>query len=104
MATAAEPIASAEERAWELFFEALDPDSPAAVRLPSGAAFVAADAPDRDDVIRRYKAEGRPVVVVDGEGREKIIRPSRLDHKSMLLLLALGTAAWIAFRRSSGPA
>jgi hypothetical protein len=56
---------TAEDRAWDLFAEALDAGSGAAARVPNGAVILAVDAPGREVLIRRYHYEGRVVVLVD---------------------------------------
>jgi hypothetical protein len=67
-----------EDRAWDLFAEALDAGSAAAARVPNGAAILAADSPDREVQIRRYHHEGRAVVLVDEDGREhQVLAPRR---------------------------
>jgi hypothetical protein len=60
-----------DDQAWHLFAEALDAGSAVAARVPNGAAILAADAPDRELLIRRYHDEGRVVVLVDQDGRER---------------------------------
>ncbi len=97
MATAEQPVRTADDRAWDLFFEALDTDSPSAARIPPGAAIVAADAPDRDELVRRYHADRRTVVVVDEDGREETLRPNQPERTLLLAgLLLLG--AWALVR------
>jgi hypothetical protein len=66
---------TADACAWDRFFEALDAERAAAARVPTGAAIVAADAPNRDELVRRYQGEGRTVVVVDEDGREQLLAP-----------------------------
>ena len=93
MAPAENPYpATADDRAWELFFDALDADSDAAREIPPGAAIVAADAPDRLELVRRYHAERRAVVVVGESGRE-ILRPPLLD-RNLMIAGALALTAW----------
>jgi hypothetical protein len=104
MATAEKTLRSAEARTWDLFHEALDPDSPAAARLPSGAAFVARDAPDREELVRRYRAEGRAVVLVSEDGSEEIIRGRGIDPKLLVVGLAVVAAViWLARRPTPAP-
>jgi hypothetical protein len=87
MATTERPgVTPADDRAWEVFFEALDADSPIAEQIPPGAAIVAADAPDRDALVRRYHADHRSVVLVHADGRNETVRPSRIDLQRLLLI------------------
>jgi hypothetical protein len=98
MATAEQPtVATADDRAWDLFFEALDSDSNTASRVPPGAAVVAADAPDRDELVRRYHADRRTVVVVYEDGREDILRPRQLERTVLVAGLFL-FGVWLALR------
>ncbi len=76
MATAEQPVRTADDRAWDLFFEALDTDSPSAARIPPGAPIIAADAPNRDELVRSYHADRRTVVVVHEDGGEETLRPN----------------------------
>jgi hypothetical protein len=100
MATAERPeLKTADDRAWDLFFEALDGDSPTATRVPPGAAIVAADAPDRDELVRRYHADRRSVIVVHVDGREEVLRPHSFERAVMLVGLGL-IAAWLILRSS----
>jgi len=64
---------TADDKAWDLFAEALDGGSAAAAQVPTGAAILAADAQDREVLIRRYHDEGRGVVLVDQDGRAQHI-------------------------------
>ena len=97
MATAERPdVSTADDRAWDLFFEALDADTPAAARIPSGAAIVAADDPDRQTLIRRYHADRRTVVLVHADGREDVLRPRTGER--LLLLGGLALLAWFVLR------
>lgn len=97
MATAEHPhLATADDSAWELFFDALDADSDAAREIPPGAAIVAADAPDREELVRRYHAERRTVVVV-GDGGRQILRPPLLP-RNLVIAGALGLLAWAIWR------
>ncbi len=97
MATAENPYpATADDRAWELFFDGLDADSDAAREIPPGAAIVAADAPDREELVRRYHAERRAVVVV-GEGGREVLRPPLL-HRNLVMAGALALLAWAIWR------
>ena len=100
MATAERQLTTADDRAWDLFFEALDADGEIASRVPPGAAIVAADAPDRDELVRRYHADRRSVVVVHDDGRTETLRPRDWE---LLLLLGAGLAllGWLVLR--SGP-
>jgi hypothetical protein len=87
MATAESPnVTTADDRAWDLFFEALDADSDAAGRIPPGAAIVAADAPDRDELVRRYHADHRSVVLVYADGRTETLRPRPFDLEQLLII------------------
>jgi hypothetical protein len=98
MATAERQITTADDRAWELFFEALDGD--VASRVPPGAAIVAADAPDRDELVRRYHADRRSVVVVHHDGHTETLRPR--DWEQLLLLGAgLALLGWLVLRSGS---
>ena len=98
MATAERPkIATADDQAWDLFFEALDADSAAATRVPPGAAIVAADAPDREQLVHRYHDDRRTVVVVHEDGRDEILRPRQLERKLLLGGLVL-IGVWLASR------
>jgi hypothetical protein len=97
MATTEHPqLATADDLAWDLFLEALDPQSQAALRVPPGAAIVADDAPDRDELVRRYHSERRPVVVVRADGTSQVKRPSSFPRALLLFGAALGV--WIAWR------
>jgi hypothetical protein len=89
-------LATADDRAWELFFDALDADSDAAREIPPGAAIVAADSPDREELVRRYHAERRAVVLVGEDGRE-ILRPPLL-HRNLVMAGALALLAWAIWR------
>jgi len=99
MATAERPITTADDRAWDLFFEALEADSGAARRVPPGAAIVAADAPDRDELVRRYHADHRSVVIVREDGRTETLRPYQFERA--LLLGGLALLAWFLLRSGS---
>jgi hypothetical protein len=70
----------ADARAWDVFLEALDADSQAAASIPTGTAIVAADDPDRDELIRRYHNDDRAVAVVDADGGYEVL-PPRLRHR-----------------------
>ncbi len=102
MVTAERPdVTTADDRAWDLFFEALDADTPAAARISSGAAIVAADDLDRDTLIRRYHDDRRTVVLVHADGREDVLRPrtgDRLVGDRLLLLDGLALLAWLVLR------
>jgi hypothetical protein len=98
MATAERPtLTTADDRAWELFFDALDGGSATATRVPPGAAIVAADAPDRVELVRRYHADKRTVVVVHEDGREEILRPRSIERALMIGGLAL-FVVWLLAR------
>jgi hypothetical protein len=90
----------ADDLAWDLFFEALDPESDVAARIPPGAAIIAADSPDRDFLIGRYHADRRSVVLVHAEGRAEIRRPDRLDRMFGFGGALLG-ALWLVLRSVS---
>lgn len=62
-------VEGADGRAWAIFFEALDADSPIAAAIPSGAAIIGADAPDTFESVRRYHEEGRDA---SSDGRYEI--------------------------------
>jgi hypothetical protein len=99
MATADSPnVTTADDRAWDLFFEALDADSTAAARIPPGAAIVAADARDRDDLVRRYHADHRSVVLVHADGRTDTLRPRTFDLEQLLIIGGAVVLAWLVFR------
>jgi ABC-type phosphate/phosphonate transport system substrate-binding protein len=100
MATAERHLATADQKAWDLFFEALDADSDLAARIPPGAAVVAADEPDRGELVRRYHADRRSVVVVHEDGRIETLRP---QDWSRLLIVGAGLAllAWLLLRSGS---
>jgi hypothetical protein len=66
MATVERPISVAERRAWAVFSDAIDTAS-TDVGIPSGAAIVAADAPDLDTWKHRYESEGRTIVIVEAD-------------------------------------
>lgn len=101
MATVEHPTTtSADDRAWELFFEALDGDAAAATEIPPGAAIVAADEPDLDELVRRYRAERRSVVVVHADGRREVRRPRHLD-RLVIGGLIVAAVAWVATRGRS---
>jgi len=68
---------TADDRAWDLFAEALDAGSAVAARITNGAAMLAADSPDRDVLMRRHHGEGRVVVLVDEDGREHHVLPPK---------------------------
>jgi hypothetical protein len=68
---------TADDGAWDLFAEALDADTAVAARVPTGAAIFAADAQDREVLIRRYHDEGRAVALVDQDGRQHHMLPPR---------------------------
>jgi hypothetical protein len=92
---------TADDRAWELFFEALDAGSEAGHRIPPGAAIVAADAANRDDLLRRYHADRRSVVLVHQDGRTEIKRPALLDWelvRDRLVSLAVWLRRWADHR------
>jgi hypothetical protein len=89
-------VGTGEERAWALFFDALDASNDAARRLPPGAAIVAADAPDRGELVRRYHADRRAVVIVHADGREEIRKPPRPERIALLLAVVVG--AWLLLR------
>lgn len=100
MATAERQLTTADDRAWDLFFEALDVESETASRVPPGAAIIAADAPDRDELVRRYHADRRSVVIVHEDGRTETLRPH--DWEQLLLLGAgLALLAWLLLRSGS---
>lgn len=100
MATAERHLATADERAWDLFVEALDAESEVALRIPPGAAIVASDAPDRHEVIRRYQSERRPVVLVHEDGRTQILR--RHDWEGIVFVGAGALlVAWLLLRSGS---
>jgi hypothetical protein len=87
MATAERPdVTPADDRAWEVFFEALDADSDVAKQIPPGAAIVAADSPERDELVARYHADHRSVVLVHADGRNETLRPRRRDLQHVLLI------------------
>lgn len=90
-------VATADERAWELFFDALDADSESAARIPPGAAILAADAANREDLVHRYHADGRSVVLVHEDGRTEILRPSQLEKRLIVGGLIL-LVVWLALR------
>jgi hypothetical protein len=99
MATVPRPnVTPADDRAWDLFFEALDADSAAAARIPPGAAIVAADAPDRDELVRRYHADHRSVVRVHADGRTETLRPRPLDLEQLLIIGGAVVLAWLVLR------
>jgi hypothetical protein len=101
MATVPSPnVTTADDRAWDLFFEALDADSAAAARIPPGAAIVAADAPDRDELVRRYHADHRSVVLVHADGRTETLRPRPrpLDLEQLLIIGGAVVLAWLVLR------
>jgi hypothetical protein len=99
MATAESPnVTTADDRAWDLFFEALDADSDAAGRIPPGAAIVAADAPDRDELVRRYHADHRSVVLVYADGRTETLRPRPFDLEQLLIIGGAVVLAWLVLR------
>jgi len=89
MATAERPVATAEDRAWDLFFESLDSGSEAAERVPPGAAIIAADSPDREALVRRYHADRRSVVLVHPDGRSEVRRPHTRERTMLLVGLAV---------------
>ena len=97
MATTQESLTRADDCAWDLFFEALDAGSDAAAWVPPGAAIVAADAPDRAELVRRYHADRRSVVVVDEDGRTETLRPSH-QLQRLLVLGGLALLAWFVIR------
>jgi hypothetical protein len=98
MATAEHPhLTTADERAWDLFFAALDADNEAAHTVPPGAAIVAADASDRDELVRRYRADRRAVVLVHEDGRQEVISP-RLVDRTLIVTAVLALAAWAIWR------
>jgi len=97
MATAERPVRTADDRAWDLFFEALDPDSASAARISPGAAILAANAPDRDALVRRYHADRRTVVVVHEDGCAETLKPSQLERILLLGGLAV-LGAWALSR------
>ena len=88
MATSETRKLTADDRAWDLFFEALDADSRAAARIPPGAAIVAADAANRDDLLHRYHADRRSVVLVDANGGFEVRRPPIIEFDALRALLA----------------
>lgn len=99
MATAERPtLTTADDRAWDLFFEALDVGSASSADLPPGAAIVAADAPDLNALVRRYHADRRTVVVVYKDGHREIRRPRQVEKYLLGGLLLV--AAWLAVRHS----
>jgi hypothetical protein len=98
MATIEHPsTTSADDRAWELFFEALDGDTGASADTPPGAAIIAADEPDLDELVRRYHADRRSVVVVHADGRREVRRARQLDRLVIGGLL-VAAIAWVAAR------
>jgi hypothetical protein len=102
MATAESPkVTTADDRAWDLFFEALESDSAAAARIPPGAAIVAADAPDRDELVRRYHADHRSVVLVHADGRTETLRPRPFDFQQLLVVGGALLLAWLVLRSGS---
>jgi hypothetical protein len=96
MATAERPVITADDRAWDLFFEGLEAESDAAKRVPPGAAIVAADAPDRHELVRRYHADHRSVVIVHEDGRTETLRPHHFERA--LLIGGLALLAWLVLR------
>jgi hypothetical protein len=99
MATAESPnVTTADDRAWDLFFEGLDADSAAAARIPPGAAIVAADAGDRDELVRRYHADHRSVVLVHSDGRTETLRPRPFDLEQLLIIGGAVVLAWLVLR------
>jgi hypothetical protein len=92
---------TADERAWDLFLQALEPDSPAAATVPPGAAVLAADAPDREELIRRYHADGRSVVLVDADGQTKTLKPRRIDLGWIAAVGVAVAAVWQWVRSSA---
>jgi hypothetical protein len=99
MATAESPnVTTADDRAWDLFFEALDAGSAAAARIPPGAAIVAADARDRDELVRRYHADHRSVVLVYADGRTETLRPRQFDFEQLLIIGGAVVLAWLVLR------
>jgi hypothetical protein len=102
MATAESPkVTTADDRAWDLFFEALESDSASAARIPPGAAIVAADAPDRDELVRRYHADHRSVVLVHADGRTETLRPRPFDLEQLLIIGGALLVAWLVIRSGS---
>jgi len=89
---------AAEERAWEVFLGAVDPAVDSAPMVPPGAAIVAADAHNVEQLKRRYKAEGRPVALVGENGALTVIKAR--GHFDLRWLFAAGilAAAWSALR------
>jgi hypothetical protein len=100
MATAERHLATADDRAWGLFLDALDAESKAAMHVPPGAAIVSADAPDRHELVRRYQTERRPVVLVHEDGRTQIVRPHDWEGLALLSAGAL-LLAWLLMRSST---
>lgn len=107
MATAERPdVSPADDRAWEVFFEALDADSDTAQEIPPGAAIVAADSPERDELVARYHADHRSVVLVHADGQHETLRPRRtepmrarrLDLQHLLLIGGGIGLVWRALR------
>lgn len=90
-----------DERAWDVFFEALDPDSATAAAIPSGAAIVPADADNLEELKRRYRAEGRPVAMVAADGGVTIVRDHSRDLSWLLLFGGIIAAAWQRLRSSA---
>jgi hypothetical protein len=100
MATAERPaLTTADDRAWDLVFEALDSDSDAAARVPPGAAIVAFDAPDRAELVRRYHADHRAVVIVHEDGRTETLRPRQVERA--LLIAGVALLTWLVLRSGS---
>lgn len=102
MATVESPeLTTADGLAWDLFFEALDAESEAAARVPPGAAVVAGDAPDRDELVRRYHADHRSVVLVHADGRTETLRPRPFELEQLLLVGGAVLLVWLVFRSSA---
>lgn len=64
-----------------------------------GAAIVAADAPDRDELVRRYHADHRSVVIVHDDGHPNTLPPQRFERA--LLIGGLALLAWLMLRSGS---
>ena len=97
MATVDGALSAAEQRAWDVFSQAVDPASED-VGIPSGAAIVAADSPDLDTWKDRYAGEGRAVVVVDSN--YGLVQ--RKNHSERGWLLLVGAAIFFAAVKGLG--
>jgi hypothetical protein len=49
---------------------------------PDGAAFVAADLPNLGEVVAGYAREHRPVVIVYGDGEERMLVPESAGQRA----------------------